>query len=276
MGIIVLAEHHILQAAFLIHKRQRVDLVVPDDVVAVVEAGVGGSHNQLVQRGHELGNLEVGGHTGQAVVAGGNDAQQLAVGAAVLRDGDGGVTGAGLEIQHIGQGRLRGKVGVGGYKTFLIRLDAANHIRLGLNRLGAVDEGHAALLGQRNGQFFAGDRLHDGGNHGNVHGQGALFLPLAVLDQRGLEADRRGDALRGGIAGNQQILTKGTGRFFKIIRHFAILLLPLTFFLPASFCLPIIVPHSRTRCKIFGGQSFFVSFRKSCEKCTTGRRESMT
>ncbi len=42
VGVIVLAEHHILQVAFLIDERQGVDLVVPDDVVAVMQAGGAG------------------------------------------------------------------------------------------------------------------------------------------------------------------------------------------------------------------------------------------
>ena len=52
VGVVVLAEHHILQVALGIHQRQGVDLVIPDDIVAVMQAGVGRCGNQLVQRGH--------------------------------------------------------------------------------------------------------------------------------------------------------------------------------------------------------------------------------
>ena len=219
VGVIVLAENHILQMAFHIDERQGVDLVVPDDVVAVMQAGGGGGRDQLVQRGHELGDLEVHRHAGQAVVAAGHDAQQLAVGGAVVGDSDGGVTGAGLEVEHIAQGSLRGQVGVGGDKALLVGLDAADHIGLLLNGLGAVDEGDTALLGQGNRQLLTGDGLHDGGDHRDVHFQRAGFLALAVLDQRGFQADSRRDTLRGGVAGDQQIFTKGTGRLGKIICH---------------------------------------------------------
>ena len=46
-------------------------------------------------------------------------------------------------------------------------------------------KGNAALLGKGNGELLAGNGLHDSRNHGDVHGQGAGFFALAVLDQRG-------------------------------------------------------------------------------------------
>ena len=120
--------------------------------------------------------------------------------------------------------------------------------------------------------LFAGNGLHDSRNHGDVHGQGAGFFALAVLDQRGFEADSRGDALRRGIAGDEQILAEGTGRFTKIIRHFAILLYPFR----CLICLLVIVPHSRTICKICCIKSFFGLLSKSCINCTMARHKSMT
>ena len=47
----------------------------------------------------------------------------------------------------------------------------------------------------------------------------AALLPLAVLHQRGLEADVGGDALRGGIAGHQQILAESVGGFLEVESH---------------------------------------------------------
>ena len=141
------------------------------------------------------------------------------MGRAVIRDGNGGVARAGLEVEHIAKGGLRRQVGVRGDKALLVGLDAADHISLLLNGLRTVDEGDAALLGQRNGQLLAGDGLHDGRDHRDVHFQRAGLLALAVLDQRGFQADSRGDAFRGGIPRNQQIFTKSTGRFGKIVCH---------------------------------------------------------
>ena len=219
VGVIVLTEDHILQVTFGVHQGQRVDLVVPDDVVAIMQAGGVGSGDQLVQRGHELGDLEVHRHAGQAVVAGGNDAQQLAVSRAVIGDGHGGVAGAGLQVQHIAEGSLRRQVGVRSDKALFVGLDAADHVGFLLDGLRAVDEGNASLLGQCNGQLLAGNGLHDGRDHRDVHFKRAILLALVVLDQRGLQADSRGDTLRRRIAGDQQILTKGAGRFREIICH---------------------------------------------------------
>ena len=219
MGIVVLAEYHIHQIALGIHQRQGVDLVVPDDVVAVVQGGVLRGSNQLLDGGHEGGDRSVIGGVVDAVIAGGHDAQQLAARGAVGSDGDGGVAGACLQLQHIMQGGSGGQVGVGNDVTGLEALDAADHSGLVLDALGAVDEGDAALAGQRDGQLIAGDRLHDGADHGDIHFQRAALLALAVLDQRGLEADSCGDILSRRVARHQQVLAKGTGGFFVKISH---------------------------------------------------------
>ena len=164
-------------------------------------------------------SMGVVGGVVDAIIAGSHDAQQLAVGGAVGGDGDGGVAGAGLQLQHIMQGGSGGQIGVGDDVACLEALDAADHSGLVLDALGTVDEGDAALTGQRDGQLIAGDRLHDGADHGDVHFQRAGFLALAVLDQRGLEADRRGDVLGRRVARHQQVLAKGTGGFFVKISH---------------------------------------------------------
>src|SRR5699024_7946573 len=128
---------HVLQAALVVDQGQGVDLVIPDDVVAVMQAGGGGGGDELVDGGHELGDVEVVRHAGEAVVARGDDAQQLAVGAAVVGDGDGGVAGAGLEVQHVAEGRLRREVGVRGDEAFFVGFNAAHHVGFLLNGLGA-------------------------------------------------------------------------------------------------------------------------------------------
>ena len=67
--------------------------------------------------------------------------------------------------------------------------------------------------------LFTGNCLHDSGDHGNVHGQGALLLALAVLDQRGAEGNIVGDAVLGGVAGDQQILAESVAGFRIIVSH---------------------------------------------------------
>ena len=219
VGIVVLAEDDILQVALGIHQRQGVDLVVPDDVVAVVQGGVLRGSDQLLDGGHEGGDRSVIRGVVDAVIAGGHDAQQLAARGAVGSDGDGGVAGACFQLQHIMQGGSGSQVGVGNDVTGLEALDAADHSGLVLDALGAIDKGDAALAGQRDGQLIAGDRLHDGADHGDIHFQRAVLLTLAVLDQRGLEADSCGDILSRRVARHQQVLAKGTGGFFVKISH---------------------------------------------------------
>ena len=186
VGIVVLAEHEVFQVALSIHQRQRVDLVVPDDIVAVVQRGILRCGDQLLDGSHKGGNGSIIGGVVDTVITGGHNAHQLAVRSAIGSDSNGGVAGAGLELQHIVQGGGRSQVGIGDHITGLIALDAAHHGSLVLNALGAVDEGHTALTCQCNGQLIAGDRLHDGTDHGDVHFQRAGLFPLAVLDQRGL------------------------------------------------------------------------------------------
>ena len=181
-----------------------------------MQGGVLRGSDQLLDGGHEGGNRSVIGGVVDAVITRSHNAQQLAVGGAVSSDGDGGVAGAGFQLQHIVQGGSGSQVGVGNDVTSLEALDAANHSGL---VLGAVDEGDAALTGQRDGQLIAGDRLHDGADHGDIHFQRAVLLALAVLDQRGLEADSCGDILSRRVARHQQVLAKGTGGFFVKISH---------------------------------------------------------
>ena len=184
-----------------------------------MQGGVGRSGDQLFDGGHKGGNTGIVRGVVDAVIAGGHNAQQLAVRSAVGSDGDGGVAGACLQLQHIVQGGSGGQIGVGHDITSLEALDAAHHSGFVFNALRTVDEGHTALTSQCNGQLIAGDRLHDGADHGDIHFQRAVLLALAVLDQRGLEADSRGDILSRRVARHQQVLAKGTGGFFVKISH---------------------------------------------------------
>ena len=106
MGIVVLAEHQIHQVVLVVHHRQRVQLVVPDDVVGNLQAGIHGRHDHVLARRHEAGHLLVHGHTRQTVVAVRHHAHQLAVRRAVLGHGHGGVAVLVLEGHHVGKRHL--------------------------------------------------------------------------------------------------------------------------------------------------------------------------
>ena len=130
------------------------------------------------------------------------------------------MAGALFQGQHIRQSVGHPQVGIAEHEAGLVVFDLADHLGLLVNGLGDIDKGDAALFRQGNAHLFTGDGLHDGGNHGDVHGQGALF-PFAVLDHRGLERDVGGDTVSGGVAGDQQVFTEGVGGFSKKVCHFA-------------------------------------------------------
>ena len=218
MRVVVLAEHQVHEAIVVVHHGQGVQLVVPDDVVGNLEAGVGRSHDHLLARGHEVGHLRVHGHTGQTVVAIGDHAHQLAVRRTVGGDGHGGVTVLLLEGYHVGQRHLGREVRVAGDEAGLVVLDASDHSGLVLDGLGAVHERQAAFGSKRDGHAVVGHSLHDGGHHGDVQRDGGLFAALELHERR-LQADFGGNALGRRIAGNEQVLVKGSGRLVEIVCH---------------------------------------------------------
>ena len=128
------------------------------------------------------------------------------------------MAGALLEGQHVGQSVAHTQVGVADHKAGLVVFHLADHLGLLVNGLGDIDEGDAALAGQANAHLLTGDGLHDGGDHGDVHGQGG-GLSLAELHHRRLQRDVGGNAFGGRITGDQQILTEGTGRLFEKVGH---------------------------------------------------------
>ena len=199
--------------------------MIPDDVVGLLQGGALGSGDELIEGSHELGDLGGGIHTAHAVVAAGDDAQELAVGGTVVSNGHGVVTQLLLESHHVGHGHVGGQVGIAHHEACLVSLGAAHHSGLVLDGLGAVNEGYAALGGQSHGQTVTRDRLHDGGDHGDVHLNGGLLTcALVVLDQRGLQGDVGGNALGGGVPGDEQVLVKGMGGLVDKLGHVFVLL----------------------------------------------------
>ena len=218
VGIIILAEHKAHQMAVLGNNGQGVELVIPDDVIGRFQAGALRCVDELLHRRHEIRHLGVGVHAADPVIPAGDQTQHLAGTGAVIRDSHGGVTGALLQSQHICQGIRHPEVGVADDEARLVVLHPTDHGRLRLNGLGDIDKGDAALLGQRNAHLLAGHGLHDGGDHGDVHGQGA-FLSLLEADHRRFQRHVGGDAVLRGITGHQQIFAEGMGRLLEKIGH---------------------------------------------------------
>ena len=204
---VVLAENEVEQSALGVNDGQGVELVVPDDVVCFLERGALGSGDELLKRGHELGNAGCGVHAGNAVVAAGDYAEQLAVCLAVGGDCHGGVALLRLECEHVREGRVGGDVRCAGHEACLIALDASYHCRLVLDGLRAVDERNAALLGKRNCHRVVGNGLHDGGSEGSVERNGA-FLAFLEFHQRSFEGHVIGDAVLARVAGDKKILAE--------------------------------------------------------------------
>ena len=183
--IIVLAEHEAHQMTVLGNNGQGVELVIPDDVIGRFQAGTLRCGDDFFHRRHEVRHLGIGVHTADPVITAGDQAQQLAGAGSVVRDSHGGMAGALLQGQHIRQGIRHPEVGIADDEACLVVLHPADHGRLGLNGLGDIDKSNAALLGQRNAHLLAGHGLHNGRDHGDVHGQGT-FLPLLEADHRRL------------------------------------------------------------------------------------------
>ena len=221
VAVVVLAEYHVDEVLLVVYERQGVELVVPDDVVCGLEAGVRRGGDQLVERSHELLDLSLAAHAGYTVVAARYDAEQLAVCRAVIGDGHGGVAGALLEGQYLCKGGLRLYVGVGNDEAGLVALDAGYHSRFAFDRLRTVDEGNAALLRQCDRHAVIGYRLHDRRYHRDIGIQRRLFTLLEFYD-RGAQAYVRRHALCRRITRHQQIFIEGMRGFTEIIRHVVI------------------------------------------------------
>ena len=172
----------------------------------------------LLDRRHEVADLLVRRHAADAVIAARHNAEQLAVRAAVLRDGNRGVTRFGLELQNVSQRLVRRDVRITHHEPGLVSLCARHHGGLGLHALGTVNERNAALLGKGHSHLIVGNGLHDSRNHGDVHADGRL-LPLAELRQGRLQAHVRRDTLRRGIPRDQQVFVKGMTGFAVEISH---------------------------------------------------------
>ena len=218
VGIVVLAEHETHQTAVSRHDGQGVELMIPDNVVGLLQAGALRGGNHLFRRGHEFRHTGGGIHAADPVVPAGNQPQQLSGAGAILRDGHGGVPRLLFQSQHIRQRIRYPQVGVADHKAGLVILHLPHHGGLRFNGLGHIDEGNAPLPGQSDAHLLAGNRLHHGGHHRHVHGQGAL-LPLFEPHHRGLQGHVGRDALLRGVARHQQVLAEGMGRLLKKIRH---------------------------------------------------------
>ena len=218
VAVVVLAEDNAHQVIVVVDNGQGVELVVPDDVVSDLEADVLVAHDELLTRGHKLGDLCLVIIAAGAIVTAGDDAQELTLGSAVVGDRHSGVTGLLLELDDLLHGHVGGQSGIGLNEASLVILDGLDHSGLGLGALGTENEGQAALGSERDTHVDARDGLHDSGNHGDVQGDCRLLTALKA-GQRRLKRDVVRNALRGRVTRDQQILRKRVGLTGKERSH---------------------------------------------------------
>ena len=212
MGIVVLAEDKVQKTLVGIDDRQGIDLVLPDQIVGLLErrvlAGVGQGFKRRHERGHGRGQF----HAGDAVVTAGDDPEKLALGGAVVGDGDGRMPRALFQSEYVGKRRIGAKIRVALDKAGLIGFDATDHIALRLDGLRAVDKRNAAFPRKRDRHFVIGDGLHDRGGHRDVQRNGGFFAALEFGQGR-FERDIFGFAVFVGVTRHQQKLAESSGRF---------------------------------------------------------------
>ena len=216
---VVLAEYKVFESLVFIHQWQRVELVLPDDVICFLQGGVSICHDEVFELGHKLADRSIQAHSADTVVTAGYDTDQFAGSSSVLGNSNGGVTGFFFQRQDVLEGLIRADVGIAGNKACFVAFYSCNHCCLVSYRLRTINKGNTALFCQCDCHFIVGYRLHDRRNQRNVHGQWALFLTFFKFYQWGFQADVRRNALRRRIARYQQVLTKGMGRLIKIVCH---------------------------------------------------------
>ena len=146
VGIIILAEHQRAQVTVLIDNRKRVDLVVPDDIVAFLQRHAGICRYTLRCGSHKLAHLKVTIISRNPVITAGYNTAEFTKGLSILGNRHGGVAGSITYIQHILKRHCRRKGGVRNNKASLVRLNLTYHGGLILGGLRAINKRNAALL----------------------------------------------------------------------------------------------------------------------------------
>ena len=133
--VIVLAEYKVEQSPRFVHDGQRVELVLPDDIIRLAQRRVCGRGNQLFARRHKLAHRCRRIHAADAVVSTRHNTKELAIRRGVLGDCDSGKAVLLFQRQYISQRVIGHQIGRADNKARLIALDAAHHGGLALNRL---------------------------------------------------------------------------------------------------------------------------------------------
>ena len=135
VAVVVFAEDEILQVLFFVDDRQRVQFVIPDDLVGFTQCHAQFADDQFGERSHEFFHLLVGRILFGTIVATGHHTQQFTVRSTVVRHTDRRVFGALYQSDYICQRIFRRQIGVADYKTGFELLYFPDHFGLAVDRL---------------------------------------------------------------------------------------------------------------------------------------------
>ena len=140
MLFVVLTKYHIHKVVFVVHDRQRVKFVIPNDVVSFFERGICIATNKFFTRSHELKYRRIKIHTRKTIVTTRNNTKQFSLRMTAFGNWHSGVTVLFLKLYHVTQRCGRRKVGIATNKARLVILYATNHCSLLLNSLGTINK----------------------------------------------------------------------------------------------------------------------------------------
>ena len=190
MRIVVLTENETVKASIFIQNRKGIDLIIPDNIIGFGKCDAEPGSDQLFKRRHKIGNLLAAVHTAHTVITARYDPHQFPVRCTVLCNRHRGMPRLFLQRKDIRQRIHRSQIGIAEYEPRFLRLHTSHHRRFVLRRLRTVNKRNAAVTRQFYRQPLTGNRLHDGGHHGNRQLNSGL-LSFFELHQRRLKRNIR-------------------------------------------------------------------------------------
>ena len=190
----VLDGNHSGEAEIVINDEDALDLMLLHKLLDLLTGGVLLCGDQLVLRGHDLGDrlLHVSDEAG---VPSGDDADEEAV---MINDRISGIAVLHGKCKNVSESHVGGYSGRSNHHSALEALYAADCLCLLLDAHVLVDESETALLGNGNSHLRARYGIHRSGNHRDVKGN--------ILGQTGMEIGCVGKNSR--MSGDKQHIVK--------------------------------------------------------------------
>ena len=107
MRVVVFSEHEMGESLIIVYDRQRIELVIPKDIIGLAQCYAGSSIYEFIKRSHEFADLSVRRHAAHPVVPAGHKSQDFALGSTVVGDGDGAVSLERLQLKHVFESLIR-------------------------------------------------------------------------------------------------------------------------------------------------------------------------